>query len=65
MLLRALVPARAAGYHDALQAYLSKIFPTVLLICNLGASVCCVLAGDYRRATYWAASALCIGAITF
>ena len=43
----------------------SKLFPSVLLVCNAGAAVCYALAGDYRRSIYWAASALCIGAITF
>lgn len=43
----------------------AKLFPSVLFVCNIGAAVCCVMAGDYRRAVYWAASALCIAAITF
>jgi hypothetical protein len=43
----------------------SKLFPVALLVCNIGAAVCCAVAGDYRRSVYWAASALCIGAITF
>jgi hypothetical protein len=43
----------------------SKLFPSVLLVCNAAAAVCYALAGDYRRSIYWAASALCIGAITF
>ena len=44
---------------------LSRLFPSVLLVCNAGAAICCAMAGDYRRSLYWAASALCIGAITF
>ena len=69
---RAVVPAavygsRARSYHrhsTGLVPY-SKLFPCLLLACNLGAAVCCAVAGDYRRSVYWAASALCIGAITF
>ena len=45
--------------------HVTKIFPGVLLVCNVGAAICCALAGDYRRTVYWAASALCIVAITF
>ena len=44
---------------------MSKLFPSVLLVCNAAAAICCAWAGDYRRSIYWAASALCIGAITF
>jgi hypothetical protein len=43
----------------------SKLFPTALLVCNVGAAICSALSGDYRRSIYWAASALCIGAITY
>jgi hypothetical protein len=43
----------------------SKLFPSLLLVCNVGAAICCAVSGDYRRSVYWAASALCIGAITF
>ena len=45
--------------------YMTKLFPLVLLVCNAGASICCAVGGDYRRSIYWAASTLCIGAITF
>ena len=44
---------------------LAKLFPAVLLVCNIGAAICCAVAGDFRRSIYWAASAMCIGAITF
>ncbi len=43
----------------------TKFFPVFLLICNVGSAACYAVAGDYRRAVYWAASALCIAAITF
>jgi hypothetical protein len=42
-----------------------KFFPSVLLVCNAGAAICCAAAGDYRRSLYWAASALCVGAVTY
>ena len=48
-----------------LAKYISKLFPCTLLVCNVGAAICSAAAGDYRRSVYWAASALCIGAITF
>jgi hypothetical protein len=46
-------------------AQFTKFFPMVLLLCNLGSAACYALAGDFRRALYWAASACCIAAITF
>ena len=42
-----------------------KLFPSVLLVCNVGAAICSAAAGDYKRSIYWAASALGIGAIAF
>ncbi|HEY1495333.1 MAG TPA: hypothetical protein VGF49_12365 [Candidatus Solibacter sp.] len=45
--------------------YINKLFPMVLLACNIGAAICCAVVGDFRRSIYWAASAMCIGAITF
>jgi hypothetical protein len=44
---------------------LTKFFPVVLLACNIGAAVCYAAAGDFKRAVYWAASALCIAAVTY
>jgi hypothetical protein len=44
---------------------LTKLFPLLLLACNIGAAICSAVAGDYRRSIYWASSSLCIGAITF
>ena len=44
---------------------LSKLFPMVLLVCNAGSAVCYAVAGDYRRSLYWAASTICVGAVTF
>jgi hypothetical protein len=45
--------------------YIAKVFPVVLLVCNVLSAICYAAAGDYRRAIYWTASAACIGAITF
>jgi hypothetical protein len=33
--------------------------------CNVLSAICYAAVGDYHRAIYWAASAACIGAITF
>jgi hypothetical protein len=41
------------------------VFPVVLLICNLGAALVYAADGDYRKAAYWAASSICIAAVTF
>ncbi len=44
---------------------LSRLFPVVLIVCNASASVCYAVAGDFRRCLYWAASTICVGAVTF
>ena len=41
------------------------LFPLLLLLGNICAAVCYALSGDWKRALYWAASAVCIAAITF
>jgi hypothetical protein len=43
---------------------LKRIFPAALLFCNLGSSVACAVSGDWRRAVYWAASSVCIAAVS-
>lgn len=43
---------------------LKRIFPAALLFCNLGSSVACAVNGDWRRAVYWAASSVCIAAVS-
>jgi hypothetical protein len=65
-----LARSRAARYHSVSSGFIlpklfPKLFPCALLACNVGAAVCSAAAGDFRRSLYWAASALCIGAITF
>jgi hypothetical protein len=47
------------------QPMMTKVFPAVLLIGNLGAAICYALTGDWKRALYWAASSVCIAAVTF
>jgi hypothetical protein len=41
------------------------IFPGVLLLCNLGSAIAYSIAGDWRRAAYWAASTVCIASVSF
>jgi len=39
-------------------------FPALLFAGNLGAVVACLVAGDWRRAAYWAASSVCIATVS-
>ena len=39
-------------------------FPALLFASNLGAVFACILAGDWRRAAYWAASSVCIACVS-
>ena len=41
------------------------IIPSVLLTANLASAMTYLLAGDWRRAAYWAASSVCIASVTF
>jgi len=36
------------------------IFPALLILMNVGASVVAFKAGDWRRGVYWITSALCL-----
>ena len=36
------------------------IFPALLILMNVGASVMAFKAGDWRRGMYWITSALCL-----
>jgi len=36
------------------------IFPALLILMNVGASLVAFKAGDWRRGGYWIASALCL-----
>jgi hypothetical protein len=40
------------------------IFPALLILMNLGASVLAFKTGDWRRGVYWIASALCLVMVT-
>ena len=39
------------------------VFPVLLILMNLGASVVAFKAGDWRRGVYWITSALCLTVI--
>jgi hypothetical protein len=41
------------------------IFPALLFLGNVGSSAACIIAGDWKRGLYWAASAMCIACVTF
>jgi hypothetical protein len=61
----ALAPARSTITARTPAMHLKTAFPFVLLFCNLGASAAYAATGDWRRAVYWAASSVCIAAVTF
>lgn len=42
-----------------------QIFPTVLIILDLGASAVCAAGGDWRRAVYWIAAAVLTTCVTY
>ena len=44
---------------------MTKLFPSLMLLCNAGSAICYAAAGDFKRALYWGASTVCIAAITF
>jgi len=39
------------------------IFPVLMVLMNVGASVVAFKTGDWRRGVYWISSALCLGLI--
>lgn len=41
------------------------IFPTVMIILDLGAAVVCGCQGDVRKVIYWVAAAVLNAAVTF
>jgi hypothetical protein len=61
----ALAPAPPTSAAHTPAMHLKTAFPFVLLVCNLGASAAYAATGDWRRAVYWAASSVCIAAVTF
>ncbi len=36
------------------------LFPTVMVLLNLGAAAVCFASGDWRRGVYWVAGAVCV-----
>lgn len=42
-----------------------KVFPTVLILLDLGAAVAYAFAGDCRRAIYWIAAAVLTATVTY
>jgi hypothetical protein len=47
------------------KATMTKVFPAVLLVCNIGAAASYAMAGDWKRALYWFASSACVAAVTY
>lgn len=41
------------------------IFPTLLIVLNIGAAIVSALNGDYKRAVYWIAAAVLNITVTF
>jgi hypothetical protein len=41
------------------------IIPSLLFLANLGSAIAYLLAGDWKRAVYWAASSACIASVSF
>jgi len=39
------------------------IFPALMILMNVGASLMAFKAGDWRRGAYWITSAVCLGFI--
>jgi hypothetical protein len=39
------------------------IFPALMIVMNVGASLVAFKAGDWRRGVYWITSALCLGMV--
>jgi hypothetical protein len=68
--IRRAPPARTPGRRIQTQERpvlpkMTKLFPFLLLAGNAGAAISYAAAGDFRRCLYWAASSVCIAAITF
>lgn len=41
------------------------IFPTLLIVLDIGAAVMCGVSGDFKKAVYWTAAAVLNAAVTF
>ena len=46
-------------------ALLARLFPAVLLVCNVGAAFMAFSHRDFQRGVYWLASAVCIGCVAW
>ena len=46
-------------------ALATRLFPVVLLLCNVGAAVLAFSHGDRQRGLYWLASAVCIACVAW
>lgn len=45
--------------------YTAYIFPSILIVCNIGAGLVCAVNGDFKKAIYWVAAAVLNAAVTF
>lgn len=43
----------------------AKLFPTILIVLDLGAAIVYSFSGDYRRLIYWTAAAVLTAAVTY
>jgi hypothetical protein len=41
------------------------IVPSILFAANLASAIGYLMAGDWKRAAYWAASSVCIASVSF
>lgn len=41
------------------------IFPTVLIVMNIGAAIICAVNRDYQKSIYWIAAAVLNACVTF
>jgi hypothetical protein len=39
------------------------IFPTILVLCNVGSAISCFANGGWRRGLYWTALSICIASV--
>ena len=57
--------ARLSGQRSFMRYQKCLIIPSLLFTANLAPAVTYLVAGDWRRAAYWAASSVCIASVTF
>ncbi len=46
-------------------ALAAKLFPALLLLCNVGAAIMAFSHKEWQRGAYWLASAVCIGCVAW